>query len=234
MLRILVIGGVGAITALAFWVGFTRFDFGLTAWVGEFPAPGHAATYGVAVGIFSAIAWAIGSIFGNRFLWAFPGPAVFNNWFNAFAAGSAALSLGYIAPAASLCHADSLQGQAVASGIGWPLNDACQQHGMDESLLDPLGDLRRDVTNVTRQLSQTDRRVEEMSRAAQQDRDVAQQDSDTSRRDRAALQKDLGTAQQQIAASQQAIADLQKRMEQLEHPKVPPPRAPQGPKRGKP
>ena len=169
-------------------------------------------------GIFSAVAWAVGSLFGNRFLWSLAGWAVFSNWFNAFAAVSAALALGYTTSASSLCRASYLDGRPVISSVGGSFDAACQRHGLDDSLKDPVGDLRNELTRAIAQLSS---RVDDLVGVVRRDRNVADQDRGTSRQERTDTQQDIGIAKQQIADLQKAITELVERVEQLEHPSAP-------------
>jgi drug/metabolite transporter (DMT)-like permease len=83
---------------LAFCYGFTQ------------PAgPIESVKYGAIIGVGSAVSWAVASTFGNSFLRErnSDGDAILNNWLNLFAAVFAALSLGFVTSADSICYVNS-------------------------------------------------------------------------------------------------------------------------------
>jgi hypothetical protein len=87
------LGLFAAGTVVAVLLGFAA---GLSGWW-----TADKQSTGVVFGVLSAISWGLGSI---------GGPAAFSNPANAFAAWCAAISLGYLSPAASLCTTDGLFG----------------------------------------------------------------------------------------------------------------------------
>ncbi|HUB49377.1 MAG TPA: hypothetical protein VMB73_30765 [Acetobacteraceae bacterium] len=183
LVRIAIVAVAVAAACLGFFMGFVQL-----------PRSDLAPEYGVICGIGSAVAWAVGSTFGNSFLGlgspANPG-ATLNNWFNLFAAAFAALSLGYLTPATAICDTAAGTAKGYATGQSFVFASMCRLRPRHATDLD-----------VAAEISSLSSRVEVLRR------EVAEQARHTN--------VILDMIRDQHAAETQAVADLHSRVDLLQ------------------